>query len=134
MSAVTIHHSLHGLLKQYTARTLLGLSVFLLSACAITTPAPSVYHNTMMRGQILSLEGNVGVICIGKNDNAAVGQVLEVVRHKPRTAGGMRRAKTFERITVGKVKIASIVDDHYSDVEVISGDVRETDTVELSAR
>jgi hypothetical protein len=87
-----------------------------------------------MRGQILSLEGNVGVICIGKNDNAAVGQVLEVVRHKPRNVGGVRRAKTFELITVGKVKIASIVDDHYSNVEVVAGDVRETDTVELSTR
>lgn len=94
--------------------------------------APGFYHSVFMRGQILSLDGKAGVICIGKHDNAEVGQVLDVIRHKRnKSAAGKNRLKGFKRVVVGQVKVTSIVDDHYSEIDVISGDIKESDTVEL---
>lgn len=94
--------------------------------------APGFYHSVFMRGQILSLDGKAGLICIGKHDNAEVGQILDVIRHtRNKSAAGKNRLKGFKRVLVGQVKVTSIVDDHYSEIEVISGDIKESDTVEL---
>lgn len=93
---------------------------------------PGFYHSVFMRGQILSLDGKSGLICIGKHDNAEVGQILDVIRHtRNKSAAGKNRLKGFKRVLVGQVKVTSIVDDHYSEIEVISGDIKESDTVEL---
>lgn len=114
------------------ATLLLGLSVTWLSGCATATSS-GAYHGVIMRGQIVSLEGRSGVICIGQQDNAEAGQVLDVVRHQPRQVVGHSRPRGFERVVTGQVRIVRIVDGHYSDIEVVAGDVRETDTVELES-
>lgn len=90
---------------------------------------PGIRHSWFMRGQVLSVEGNKGVVCIGKRDNAQVGQILNVVRQTPVTGGS--RATGFRPVDVGLVKITGIVDDHYSEVEVIKGEPKVNDTVEL---
>ena len=118
------------LIRTLTTAMLLGMSVVSLSACVPSTSS-AAYHRAIMRGQIVSLKGSSGVICIGKHDNAQVGQVLEVVRHQPRYVLGKRGARGFKRVTIGQVKVVRIIDEHYSEVEVVSGEIRETDAVEL---
>lgn len=110
-----------------------------LSGAALVSPLPSMaaehglYHGWIMRGQVLSLDGNKGLICIGKRDNAEIGQVLNVVRQTPVTTGGPR-ASGFRPEASGKVRISRIVDDHYSEVEVVSGAPAVHDTVELERK
>lgn len=127
---MTTHRPTVRPLKVLVTSVFLGLSAVSLSAC---TPWASsdAYHSAVMRGQIVSLEGNSGVICIGKHDNAQVGQVLDVIRHRPKHVGGRHGARRFERVTTGKVKVVRIMDEHYSEIELVSGEIRETDTVEL---
>ena len=132
MSA-TVRLQVPSLFRALTTATLLGVSVLSLSACAPATTS-GVYHGVIMRGQIVSLDGKSGVICIGKHDNAETGQMLDVIRHKQARAVGRSSLGTFERIIVGEVRITNVVDDHYSEIEVVSGDVRATDTIELKPK
>lgn len=111
---------------------LLGGLVLSMSLPAVAA-TPNVYHNWIMRGQVLSLEGKTGLVCIGKRDQATVGQVLNVIRQTPVTSGGPR-ATGFRPVDVGQVRITKIVDDHYSEVEVVKGELQVNDTVELERK
>jgi hypothetical protein len=111
----------------------IALLVFL-GGCAAMEGA---YHRHIMRGQVLEVTGNEVCLCIGSNDGARVGQELTVVRfERGRASGGMKGSGAdykFKRIDVGLVKIAAIVDAHYATATVMSGTVRENDTVELES-
>ncbi len=132
-------------MKTQTLRTSLSRRSFafalaaLLGGLTITAPLPAfadgpgIYHKWIMRGQILSLDGNTGLICVGKRDNAEVGQVLEVIRQVPVTTGGPRRSG-FQPVNVGQVRIVKITNDHYSEIEVVKGDLKVNDTVELERK
>ncbi|MDO8418294.1 MAG: hypothetical protein Q7S87_19165 [Agitococcus sp.] len=123
-------------LSQKTSRrsVALLLAALILSAPAVSLAGPkAVYHSWIMRGQILSIEEGKTVICIGKHDRAKVGQVLEVIRHSASVAGG-NRAPALARVNVGQVRITKIFDEHYSEAEVVSGDLKTNDTVELERK
>lgn len=99
-----------------------------LSGCASTSPA---YHKYTMQGQVLSVEGNSLVVCVGKEDGAKVGQELSIVRHVNRPASSKVPGPGFKREAVGRVRIESIFDEHYSRAQVLSGSPQVNDTVEL---
>jgi hypothetical protein len=97
---------------------------------AFASDAPSIGHRAFMRGQILESGPEGVVICIGRSDGAAVGQELDVVRHR-RVTTGPKGMGQFQRTTVGKVRIEAIVDDHYAEAIVTSGEANVADSVEL---
>lgn len=127
---MTTHQQTFRQLKVFVASMFLGLSAVYLSAC---TPWASqdAYHSDVIRGEIVSLEGSSGTINIGKSSNAEVGQVFNVIRRKSNYITGIHRAPLVKRVKVGQVRITRIVGDRYSEVEVVSGEIREADTVEL---
>lgn len=107
---------------------ILGISVLLvlLSACANS----GFYHKNMMRGQVVKADNNSAVICIGKNDGAKLGQVLSAFRINTVTEvdeGG----EVFVKTPVGRIKIVSIIDEHFANATVVDGDVERYDIVEL---
>ncbi len=113
------------------ARALHGifiLGLITLSGCATTSPA---HHRYMMQGQVLSVDGRTLMVCIGDRDGAQVGQVLDVVRHVQRPLSPKSSTPIFGREEVGVVRVASILDEHYSTAEVLKGDPKVNDTVEL---
>lgn len=110
---------------------MLGLSLSALPAPTLAeTSRPGLYHSWIMRGQVLSADSGKGIICIGKRDNAKAGDVLTVVRQTPVTSGGPR-ASGFRPVQVGQVRLTRIVDEHYSEFEVVKGEPQVHDTVEL---
>ncbi len=110
--------------------------VLVLAAALLAVPTLSIagpqtlYHSWVMRGQVLSQESGKVVLCIGKRDNAEVGQELEVIRQSV-VPGAKRTEPNIRRETVGKVRINRIFDEHYSEAEVIQGEPKVNDTVEL---
>ena len=100
--------------------------VGLLAACA----GSPIYHKAIMRGQVVGVEANEVVLCIGSKDGAQVGQTLEVYRvvNESRTS---ERGDLFKKNYIGEVVIGSIVDDHFARASVNSGDVKKHDVVEL---
>lgn len=106
--------------------TLLG--AIAVSGCATDSPA---YHNYVMQGQVLSVDNNTLTVCVGEHEGARVGQVFDVVRHVPRPSSPKTTAPTFSRQEIGKVRIASLYDDHYATAVVLDGSPQVNDEVIL---
>jgi hypothetical protein len=131
-------HPLHenvGILARPTQRRLsqtFGIALLLgavaLSGCATNSPAR---HEYIMRGQVLSVDGDVLEVCIGERDGAEVGQVLNVVRHTKKTGSPKAGAHQYKREDIGKVRITSLFEDHYANATVVNGQPSVNDTVEL---
>lgn len=107
------------------------LSFIALSGCATTSPT---YHRYLMQGQILSVDGSTLTICIGDRDGAKVGQLLDVVRHVQRPSSPKSSTPIFAREEVGVVRIASVIDEHYSTAEVLEGNPKQSDSVEMERK
>lgn len=90
--------------------------------------SPGIGHTFFMRGSIVSDANGQIVACVGKADNAQVGQTLIVYRT---IASSGPRATSFRRDEVGRVRIDQIINDHYALVSVIAGNVKNNDIVEL---
>jgi hypothetical protein len=111
-----------------------ALAAIMLAAPAVSLAGPkAMYHGWIMRGQVMSVEEGKTVLCIGKRDNAKVGQELDVIR-QTLVPGAKRTEANYRRENVGKVKITKIFDEHYSEAEVVSGDLKVNDTVELERK
>ena len=106
-------------------------ALFLLSGCATSSPA---YHSYVMQGQVLSMDGNTLNVCVGERDGAAVGQVLDVVRHVPRMSSPKATTPSYRREDVGTVRVVSLFDEHYATAVVVSGQPQVNDTVEFERK
>lgn len=109
-------------------RAVAVLSVIALSACA----SSPVYHSYLMRGQVLSVDGNSVTVCVGERDGAKSGQVFDEIRHVALPTREKQIGPTFRRDSIGTVRIATLFDDHYATAEVLKGDPMINDTVELN--
>lgn len=104
--------------------------LFAALASAAHADETSIKHKYLMRGQILETDGRIMVVCVGKEDGAEVGQVLDVVRHV-RVGNPKDAAPQFRRVEIGSAKVTTLFDDHYATAEVIEGSPKVNDTVEL---
>jgi len=103
-----------------------------LAGCAGTSPA---YHRYVMQGQVLSMEGDSLVVCIGERDGAQVGQELTVVRHVRKTGGAPKATVAgFRREPVGTARIAEVFDEHYARAQILKGRPQVNDVVELTGK
>ena len=101
-------------------------------ACAAPPGEPSFRHRHLMKGSITAIEDGEGYLCIGTQDGAAPGQVLDVVRVLRAGPRGQKSSGVrFKREHVGKVKIIEVVDEHFARAERVEGEAREGDIVEL---
>ena len=111
---------------------ILGIALLLgavaLNGCATNSPAR---HEYIMRGQVLSVDGDALEVCIGERDGAEVGQVLNVVRHTKKTGSPKAGSHQYKREDIGKVRITSLFEEHYANATVVSGEPLVNDTVEL---
>lgn len=60
--------------------------------------------------------------------------MLDVVRHVPGPSSPKATGPTFRRQEIGAVRITSLFDEHYATAEVLEGDPKVTDMVELERR
>ncbi|MCR9145532.1 MAG: hypothetical protein NXI24_25050 [bacterium] len=98
------------------------------SSCSSVSP---LFHEYMMSGNIVDvLDDNVVVVCIGTADGAKEGQTLIVHRTESYEGGGGDYV-TYGRVEVGKVRVQSIINEHYARAEVVAGEVEKYDHVQL---
>ena len=134
MNTLPIQHSVKILARpspRHLSRTF-GIALLLgavaMSGCATNSPAR---HEYIMRGQVLSIDGDSVEVCVGERDGAEVGQVLDVVRHTKRTQSPKASGPDYRREEIGKVRITSLFDEHYANATVVDGQPVVSDTVEL---
>jgi hypothetical protein len=124
--------SLPSLRNRKVAR--LGLLLLAILPAVALAGSPGFKHEFVMRGQVLEAEAGTLVVCVGEQDGAEVGQVLNVVRHV-RIGGAPKKAgPRYRREPVGRVRIIGLFDGHYADAKVVAGAPKVNDTVELATR
>jgi len=108
---------------------IIALVVF---AVVITGCANSDFsHNYLMRGQVVSDSPNNVVVCVGLEDGAKVGQVLNTY-HFIINDDNEEGAKSFKKEEKGQVRIEEIIDEHFAKVSVLKGTVNTNDMVQLN--
>jgi len=106
------------------------LFVLLLVTTFITACVNSpFYHDKIMRGQIVGFDTDEIVVCIGTNDGAEIGQELQVYRSN--WVDTTEEGDDYQYDYVGKVKIVSIVNDHFARAKIVDGKLIEHDMVEF---
>ncbi|WP_426258859.1 hypothetical protein [Sphingomonas sp. DC1600-2] len=111
-------------------------SSLVLAALALASATPvlaqGIGHTFFMRGSIIDADASGRVVCIGRADGAAVGQVLEVYRVAPVPGAPSKGTGiNYTRRLIGHVRIDRIVNEHFAHVVVTDGTPEKHDIVEL---
>ncbi len=101
-----------------------------IAAAPPASPSPGLWHSWIMRGSVVKAGSKDLVICVGGADGAQPGQILTAFRNVEHPQGP-NRVPMFARHQVGRVRIDTILDDHFATATVVTGDVQLSDTVEL---
>lgn len=100
--------------------------VGLLTACS----GSQFYHENIMRGQVVGIDNDEVVVCIGSEDGAETGQELQVYRYV--WEGAVEEGDDDYRVDyVGTLQIKSVVNDHFARAISTKGNVKKHDIVEL---
>ena len=94
---------------------------------ATAQPLETLRHKFFMRGQILEVADGKAYLCLGSEEGAKVGQVFAV--HRYVKIGGARGS--YRTDLVGTVKITE-VETHMAWAQIVNGDVKAHDVVDLS--
>ena len=90
-----------------------------------------LFHQYMMSGNIVDvLDDDLVVVCIGTADGAKEGQTL-LVHRTISLEDGAGDFYTYGRVEVGKVRVQSIIDEHYARAKVLTGELEKYDHVQL---
>lgn len=125
------------------ARTVLfllaqGIVVSIMFGCTVS-------HQTM-RGSILATYKDKADICIGRDDGIRVGDILTVFEinldnkwqgpeydQRFPTAEYLRMPK-YRKVKAGGVRVIRIFDEHFAEVQLVSGELESNSIVEKSPR
>lgn len=114
------------MLKKIVKVSYLVTFVGLLTACA----GSQFYHENIMRGQVVGIDNDEVVVCIGSEDGAEMGQELQVYRYV--WEGAVEEGDDDYRVDyVGTLQIKSVVNDHFARAISTKGNVKKHDIVEL---
>jgi len=111
--------------------------VVLSAIAAVVVLAPALaaesagYHKLMMKGSILSTQDHGVYLCIGTEQGATAGQVLDVVKSARVHVGSPKAAPRFERRHIGKVRIDAVVNGHFARATIVEGVASEGNIVML---
>ena len=111
---------------------LVAFFMVFLSACAVN----ELYHENVMRGQVVGLDKEEVILCIGRKDGAKEGMELQVLRYSwaDKVIHGEYDeygGDVYKTDYVGTVKIKSVVNEHFARAVITKGDVKKHDIVEL---
>lgn len=112
--------------KKILKLTLLLSFIGLLTACAGTP----FYHKNFMKGQIIGIDNDEVVVCIGGKNGAKEGENFQVYRYI--WEGAIAEGEDHYKVDyIGVVQINSIVNEHFARAKVLQGAVRAHDMLEL---
>ncbi len=110
------------------------LAIVVATFSAVPSQAASAYHKYFMKGSIIESSEEGIYLCIGTEDGAKPGQVLDVMRISRVPGGSPKSAPKFRREKVGQVEILEVVDEHFARAKKVSGEAKVSDMVELEVK
>jgi hypothetical protein len=125
------------MLRKLLMYSLIFSIVGALGACSMhesmhSNMGESIVHEKPMRGQIVQVQDDQVVLCIGSEDGAEAGMqfnVFEVVYQGAITEGN----DNYKLAQVGEIEISSIINGHFARGRVIQGSVMPNNVAELRA-
>ena len=113
-------------------KTKISLALASVAFLGAMPASASIGHGFFMRGSIVADEPQGKVVCIGSEDGAAVGQVLDVFRTVVNPGpSGKGAGPSYRRVPAGHVRIDHIYNGHFAHVSVVYGSPSVNDIVEL---
>ena len=101
------------------------VSIMLLTALVGACSSSPIYHKVFMRGQIVAVDGDQVVFCIGSDTGASIGE--EFVAHRYTYEDYHEDGEFYDTIEVGSVVVREIVNVHFAKGVISSGDVTKYD-------
>ena len=98
--------------------------------------AGNLRHEYMMKGQVIDMPTKDSlVVCVGTNDGAEKGQVLDVYRHTLNMDFTEEEEEAqYSSSHQGKIIIEEIINEHYARAKILEGNIAKNDTVQLNKR
>lgn len=93
---------------------------------------PGLRHSVFMAGSVIEATADGIYLCIGTREGATVGQRLEVVRVTREPGINPKQGARFKWTKVGAVRIDAVVEEHFAEATVTSGEVKKGDIVRLT--
>lgn len=116
------------MIKTKIALAIAGIAML----AAVPAAATGIGHSFFMRGSIVAEQAEGKVVCIGSEDGATVGQVLDAYRVVQLPGpSGKGAGPTFRRERTGHVRVDHVYDAHFAHVTVVDGTPAVHDIVEL---
>jgi hypothetical protein len=115
------------MIRRIAKFSLVILMAGIISGCA----GDPYYHGGSMRGQIVSVDGDQVIMCIGSSDGAEAGMVLEVLEVRVSSGVVTEDIDFYELLPVGEVTIKSIMNEHFARGSITRGEVHVNNVVEL---
>ena len=113
-------------------KTKIGLVIASLAMLAAApASAAGVGHSWFMRGSIVAEDATGKVVCIGSDDGATVGQILDAYRVVQNPGPYKGPGPNVRRERSGHVRIDHVFDAHFAHVSVVDGAPAVHDIVEL---
>jgi len=109
-------------------RTLLLVVVAASFGCATVQSAK---HQYVMRGSVLEVNDDTAYVCLGTEQGAQVGQELKVYRYVRTVTAPKVQQPQYRVESVGKLKVTG-VESHMANAQILSGNVKVNDIVELN--
>ena len=101
------------------------VSIVLLTALMSACSSSPFYHKVFMRGQIVGVDGDQVVFCIGSDTGASIGE--EFVAHRYTYEETGENGEYYGTIEVGSVVVREIVNVHFAKGVISSGDATKYD-------
>jgi hypothetical protein len=115
------------MLKKISKLLVVAVIGFIVSGCANS----DFSHNYLMKGKVISVDDNNIYVCVGLDDGAKVGQILETYRFVLND-DNEEGSDFFLKQETGQIIIDELVDKHFAKVKVLEGEVKKHDMVLLS--
>ena len=108
------------------------LSVVFLVAMLFTACANSpIYHDNFMRGQVVDVNNDGAVLCIGSSDESLKGKTLDVYRVIYLTGSADEGEDNYSREYIGELQVGEVINKHFARARINSGKVMKHDIVEF---
>jgi hypothetical protein len=115
------------MLKKISKLVVVTIIGFIVSGCANS----DFSHNYLMKGQVISVSDDNIYVCVGLDDGAKVGQILETYRFVMNDNND-EGDDFFLKQETGQIIIDELVDKHFAKVTVLEGEVKKHDIVLLN--
>lgn len=103
------------------------ISIVLLTVLMAACSSSPFYHKVFMRGQVVGVDDDQVVFCIGKETGASIGEEFVAYRYTYEDYYDESDNEYYDTIEVGTVVVREIVNEHFAKGVISSGEVTKYD-------